>query len=622
MARLLTSIGIISLASAIGLGACGNSDDDGKTPGGPNGDGDGDGGMITGIGDGDGLGNGTPGGNSIIFYETPKGFVNYDDGSGIPAYKALDVTEAAAQSLTTAAASGLTPEANALFQYPLKDTMVPWNLTFINFQWRAPDGSHTTVLVRAKSDTDTYHAYLVAECTTTGFCNVDLPRAEWQTIGLNNTGKSVTFEVISQGADGQAVITEQLPIRFAPEELVGALYFWASADRTIKRASFGADRAVDFITPGVNADYACVSCHSVSRDGSTIAFGVSPEHGENIAGIQVAKTNDPDSPVIVPLNGATPYGAEVSNGNTEGPTTSLGHNVALSPDGSKMAVNKTEPPTNWPSILEIRNTDIADSVVASYEVGHTIFGGDKMAIHTEYSPDGTQLVATLADNDGNMSAWSNTSGSIGVFPVNPDGTLGNVRIISTPTAGAFHFYPTWSPDSKYVAFVTSWDTNDNVGSLGNDHGVIHMVPTAGNTECPGAGCIELTRGTGYGAAEAEAMSGTYGSTWPKFAPFAQGAAQNVYFITFTSRREVGAFGNPSTQLWMFGIDTSVSPDPSFSPFWLPYQDHGDGSLAPYWTETLPCNIEGDTCNGCLDGEVCVVSRDTSECKCEPPIVPK
>jgi hypothetical protein len=69
---------------------------------------------------------------------------------------------------------------------------------------------------------------------------------------------------------------------------------------------------------------------------------------------------------------------------------------------------------------------------------------------------------------------------------------------------------------------------------------------------------------------------------------------------------------------MFGIDTAITPDPSFSPFWLPYQEPSDGSLTPYWTEVIPCDTEGGTCNGCVaDREYCLVNTDTNSCQCEP-----
>jgi len=554
----------------------------------------------------------------IVYTAPAQGFTNYDDGTGSPSYRSNEVTAEQAAVLTAALTSPPAADPSLIIAYPFDDTMVPRNLTFIEFQWKRAPGD-VTFLVRATSGDKVYHLYLDAECTANNYCTRTLPKSEWLTLGRELAGLDVEFEIF--GTSGSAVSrTTPVTVRYSPEDLAGALYYWASANATIKRASFGSGHAVDFIVPKTaTTDYACVGCHSVSRDGSTIAFAVAPAEGENIAGIQTASTLDPTKKYINPTNGTTPF-VDNAHGNTQGPTNSLGHNVALNPDGSRMAVNATSPPSNWPSHLDIRGTKTADTVLSSYEFGDPIFGGEKIGIMPEYSPDGTQLAVMLAEKTASLtglSAWSAQKGGIGVLPANADGTLGTAKVIVTaPTDGGYHFYPTWSPDSKYLAFVTSWDQNGTSGSLGNDRGVLRMVAVAdAPVTCPGPKCIELSRGTGYSVADARGTVETSGSTWPKFAPFAQGSDKSVYFITFTSRRRYGVRPIDQTQLWMFGVDTNRAGDPSFEPFWLPYQDTADGSLSPYWTETLPCNIDGGTCNGCLDSEACLVVQNTNQCTC-------
>lgn len=609
MNRKLTCLFVGNLGLALALAAC--SSESGASDSASTGGAGSGGGLNVGTGASSGVND-----DRIVTRVTPPGFTG-DDGTGNPTYVAAGVDDAKVATLSGALGSLPDPDPEMLIDYPFEDTLVPGNLTFIEFQWRRLSG-HDTFLIRVIADSKSYHLYLVPECTQSGFCTQVLPKGEWLTLGKELAGQTVDIEII--GTDGSEVArSAPLKLEFSPEPLVGALYYWAAANRVIKRASFGADQAVDFIVPNSpTSDYECVACHSVSRDGTTIALAVGPEEGENISGIQVASTLDPTMKAINPTKGPTPYDASVAHGNTEGPIDSLGHNVALSPDGKLMAVNATDPPTNWPSHLDIRHTNAKDSVVQSYEVGHAIFGADTIGIHPEFSPDGSKLAVTLAENEGSLSAWSNQAGGIGYLPVAADGSLGSaVVVVTAPSDGSYHFYPTWSPDAKYLAFVSSSDANGSSGSLGNDHALLRMVAVAdAPADCPGPKCIELTRGTGYTPADALAMSGTTGSTWPKFAPFAQGQNQNVYFITFTSRRKLGVRPLDNTQLWMFGIDTAVTPDPSFSPFWLPYQSPSDGSLSPYWTETLPCNTEGGTCNGCLASEQCVINPDENSCVCE------
>src|SRR6185503_8031194 len=96
----------------------------------------------------------------------------------------------------------------------------------------------------------------------------------------------------------------------------GALYYWSAANREIKRATFGAHHAVPFITPSSPTnEFACVACHSVSRDGKTIAFAVTPLSGEDFSVIHTAPTERPDQPYVRPPNGVSPYPADLRQGN-------------------------------------------------------------------------------------------------------------------------------------------------------------------------------------------------------------------------------------------------------------------------------------------------------------------
>jgi len=649
MARVITYFGLAAVTAMGLLAACGGGDSDdenGNGNGNGTGNGDGDGGPAIDVGGVDpGVGV-EPGG--VVEYDTPEGFKNHDDGTGNPSYKDAGIAAETVTALVEATTSASAPAADENFAYPLPDTMVPWNLNFIEFQWKQPANSGNHVLIRAEAGGVTYHLYVIAECTNSGFCFVELPKTEFQTIGLKNLGGSVTFEVFSTQADGTSK-TSPVTMHYSPDKLIGTLYFWASAERTIKRVVWGAQSATDFIIPKgrmgaegeePNTEYECVSCHSVSRDGTTIAFGVSPEEGENISGIQVARTADPYTPLIAPTPGTTPFtngpdpavydGAAHGNPEGIGPTDSLGHNVALNTDGTMMAVNATgdlsaTPTGNWPSALQIKSTTVKDQILGSYEVGNPVWGADKIGIQPEWSPNSDFLAVALgvnADNE-NLSAWAATLSSIAIVPVTAAGQLGNAIEHVMPAPGYTLFYPTWSPDSKYLAFVGAKQEAapraGAKGSLNNERGVIYMVPTSGGPyTCPGTGCTELTRGTGYSQAEADAGN-VDGSTWPKFAPFPQG--DSVYYITLTANRQVGARPGERKQLWMFGIDTSQAGDPSYAPFWIPYQEYEDvANLAPYWTETPPCDTSSGTCEGCLEKEVCAVNRQTQECRCDTPLV--
>jgi hypothetical protein len=82
------------------------------------------------------------------------------------------------------------------------------------------------------------------------------------------------------------------------------------------------------------------------------------------------------------------------------------------------------------------------------------------------------------------------------------------------------------------------------------------------------------------------------------------------WLTFSSSRPYGLrLGQfQQTQLWMVAFDparAAAGMDPSFPPFWLPFQDIGSGNHIGQWSVT----VVRPTCVGtgqstCAAGEVC------------------
>jgi hypothetical protein len=509
--------------------------------------------------------------------------------------------------------------------YPLAGSMHPMNLGDITLQWKQGSAANTVFRVQAASAGKSYDFYV--PCVEAE-CMFAVPEQHWLNLGWEFKGADVTLTVAgTDGSGGPVATSAPTPISYSPDAVRGALYYWAAAERALKRTTFGSKKAVPFIVPNSPTnDYDCVACHSVSRDGKTIAFAVTPLSGENIAAIQTAPTEKPDQPYVRPAKGATPFPADLSQGNTQGPTNYFGHNVALSPDGAISAVNGIPPEApNWPPYFELRDTRTG-ATLDKKPLGDPLFGAEKLPILPEWSPDGSQIAVALADATGDSETlgcvWTSETcrSSIAVLGYS-GGTLGAPDILVPNSGDEYHFYPSWSPDGKYIAFVSArWDKTaaPNQKSISNPGAVLRLVPSSGGPHaCPGPSCYELTKGMQYTAAQAASGAGKQ-STWPKFAPFAQGANGELMFISFNTKIDYGFLAQDLTQLWMFAVDVSklASGDPSLAPIWLPYQDFEDGSLTPYWTETLPCQADpGGGCSGCVAGEECIVNEQTNECHC-------
>ncbi|MEZ4374028.1 MAG: hypothetical protein R3B07_24610 [Polyangiaceae bacterium] len=542
----------------------------------------------------------------------------YDDPGATGAYKDPSLPDDIRERFSGAT----TADGAAALVYPLAESMHPMNLGQIAFHFSQGSAQNTVFRIDVSSADAEYHFYV--PCTDSQ-CVIDMPRNEWLTLGQRFAGQPFTVRLL--GSDGQGgVVTEsaQTALEFSPGPVAGALYYWASKNRTIKRATFGSHEAVDYIIPNsATNDYACVACHSVSRDGKTIAFAVAPEQGEDIAAIQTAPTDDPTTPYVRPPEGPTPFPTgEFSGGNTQGPTNYFGHNVALSPDGSMAAINGVDV-SGWPPYFELRETKTG-TTIQRWDLGDPLFGAEKLPILPEWSPDGNAIAVTLADATGDTDqfgcVWTSDTCRSGIAILGfSGGVLSAPKVLVPQSGNDFHYYPTWSPDGKWLAFMSATrGSNDfETTSEATPNGLIRMVRTAGGPyTCPGSDCIELTRGTLYSPSEAASGLGKK-TSWPKFAPFSQ-AGDQLFFISFNTRADYGFLASDETQLWMFAVDVSKvgSGDPSYPPFWLPYQDFEDGSLTAYWTETLPCQADPQGgCAGCVGSETCVIRADNT-CHCE------
>jgi hypothetical protein len=241
-----------------------------------------------------------------------------------------------------------------------------------------------------------------------------------------------------------------------------------------------------------------------------------------------------------------------------------------------------------------------------------LFGGEEIPIHPEWSPSGDSIAVALSlISDGGWSFFTRTS-RLAVLPYS--GSLGKPRILVNPASGYYVYYPTWSPDGKWLGFQVAPREKDG-NSNDTEKGGIFLVPSSGGPyTCPGD-CVELARGQTH--TFADGVTRQLGTTWPKFTPFAQGQNGSLMFISYASFNAYGYLTERQTQIWMFAVDVSKvgSGDPSSAPIWLPYQGYDDGSVTPYWTESLPCTKDGETCSGCVSGEICVVVGN-NQCECQ------
>jgi hypothetical protein len=543
----------------------------------------------------------------------------YRDPSGTPSYKDPSLIDDVGSRFGGPTSTSGAPS----LVYPLSESVHPINLLDITFQWHQGVTTNTLFRLEVSGKTATGELkqhYFYVPCTQAE-CVFQMPRGEWWDLGDLHTGERIDLRVLGTSEAGGAVATSSVvSIEFSDREVNGALYYWAANKAVVKRAALGAESAVDFIAPNsATNEFGCTGCHSLSRDGKVIAFAVlGASHQDNSAAIQVAPTTDPTHPILKPGCCESPY-----EGVSHGPTDQFGTYVALNHDGTMAAISGVTPTAQFTQVTMRQvagaraGTDLRVYDIFAEEF--QIDGEHGLIVFMEFSPDSRKLVAARGRAD--QTGWADVANSrIVTLDVAADGSLSNMKTLVEQQPGWTHYYPSYSPDGRWVVFVSA----PNAGAPdawrivnGNAHGVLRMVEVStAPVTCPGQGCQELTRATRYSPADASALRGQH-TTWPKFSPFMQGS---MMFVSYTSNIDYGFLARNKTQIWMAAIDPTraTNGDPSFPPIWLPYQASDDQSLTPYWAETLPCTAEGGTCSGCAVGEICEVTSGESgpECRCK------
>ncbi len=516
--------------------------------------------------------------------------------------------------------------------YPLAQSMHPMNVGDIVFQWQRGRSENTVFRIDAVGGGQTFRFFVSCNDAGNGKsdeCIYVMPESEWLDLGGRFKGASIELSIAGSYA-GAATTAQSASstIDFSPEAVLGGLYYWSQTKSGIMRATFGSKRAELFIAPNSPTnDYACAGCHSVSRNGKVIAFTAQASRDYPGMGIQFAPTATPDQPYVAPTKGISPAGAGYPRTpGQEEPQDAFGQNVALNADGTIAAVNGARfdgvpPGEEW---FELRDATTGQTLTtptnlpATWIIGDPLFGPNQLPILPEWSPDGTSIVATMMNRQSGCG-WTFFSCQSGLTVLSiANNTISAVKplVSFAPGDAMYHFYPSYSPDGKYVAFASAPNVTTESGSSDNRNAVLRLVPaTGGPYTCPGPSCYELTLGTGYTPEQATAGAGL-GSTWPKFTPFAQKSG-NLLFVSFTSRRDYGFLSKGRAQLWMFAVDVTKlgNGDPSSAPIWLPHQDLTDESFTPYWTEVLPCEFDPQGgCQGCVGSEQCVAGPN-NQCQC-------
>lgn len=496
-----------------------------------------------------------------------------------------DVTDAD-RAAFAGAPDALTP-APVEVAYPLDGAVMPQNVIAPDVQW---NGGAIGDLVRVVLRTPHVRIeHLLREGDERFERAWSVDANAWRILARSDLEEAITVEV-DRLHGGELHRSRPVQIRLARGALPGSAYYWSVAEGRIVRVDDSDGRREDVIPhpPEVRGDSGrCVGCHAISPTGRWMAASMGNGRAN---GVRVAAVFDLTSE----LGGDPAPTVFSTEAGYEGTTWSQ---AAWSPDERRLVVER----------------DLRLGLVDPFSGRDVPLAGGAwppaMTVQPEWSPDGEHIAYVRA------SSWTvdYLHGDIAVVDVLGEDTIGGERVLhrgaslsGAPEGGEADSYPSFSPDSRHLAFAHGTTSYSAAGS-----GALYLM------DRDGAGVVRLDRATGSSDGFA-----------PRFAPVTSGG---YHWLAFHSPRDYGndrrGRVDPETRerthgIWIAAVRADAAPgdDPSEVPYFLPGQDAHTSNVSVSWTRRA-CRVDGESCalgSECCGGECSTGAGGALVCNPPPP----
>jgi hypothetical protein len=589
--------------------------------------------------------------------------------SVLAAFDALDAALAAGGDGSTPAPNDPTVNPSALL-YPYDGTVFPLGLATPHVMWTTPAAGDIYRLRFEEAD----YRYDYFFTTVSTAPDVQIPQIRWDRLTASNRGPDDPLRVtLSRYAPGpnEAYLTASHSWTIAPASARGAIYYWTAKRKPVD-GGFEDIGAITRIQPGTGStpqalnEGRCMGCHAVSANGTVMTATVEDRDYQTVPPYQHVF----DTAGGFRTRALAAY--ELPSGNETLKTTKSGGFSALSPDGTFVVFGA---PSNTPvagsKYLSLARTAQAGGpVIATSGLDDAVFpwgmgeGGPSYTAPSglmmpAFSPDGTKVAFVQ-----NVTGWNpdNVIPSQGTDPANqrglvyldfdaanerfnPQGHV-SVRVTDLPDGSKEVGYPSFSPDSHWVAFSAGPTSTgcfdgpvagsaDNCNDYTPDRGDIWLGRTAGGAPVRLGRLNDLASDASVGQLNRE----------PTFNPAEAGG---YFWVVFTSMRKYGHYNghesNPSPfntqpvnlqrRLWVAALSKSeldalragtFTGDPSRPPFYLDGQTDVP-NMRGFWalaaciptpttgTQGQSCTAGVECCSGFCDDGQCV---EPSRLACVP-----
>lgn len=454
------------------------------------------------------------------------------------------------------------PARAVTLRYPLDGAVIPSNVAAPDVQWEG-GAAGDIYRVRIRKPHFEVSGYVLHSGADFRYDWV-VDAEAWRSLLESDPGERMTLAVERwDSAMMQRVAGAPITLEVARAALSGNIYYWdLSAGQILRIDAISAERTIAVPSPPPKPDAPdqgtrCIACHALSRDGRYMAVemwgGDRPGAVFDLTATDLR--SDPAPTVAGPRNDLVWLFS------------------TFSPDSELLITNRG----NAFALLR-RSTG---QVVAAPTLPST------GAAHPEWSPDGMN-VAYVSNTDGNW-AVDFTRGDLTLLPRTGETTFGTPRVLhvgASSPGGTVDAHPSWSPDSRWVAFQHGTHSRSGGGMGERYPGRVEMLPAnAAMGETPRV----LDR----------AVGGT-DAYWPNFSPFVSGG---YYWLAFYSRRDygnaqAGTRNSRRRQVWVTAVSTTPEPgrDPSSVPYWLPGQNPAVENISAFWAP-IACRATGTRCAG-------------------------
>ena len=456
--------------------------------------------------------------------------------------------------------------------YPPDNAMAPRDFAPITVQWTAAGTQPTVFVVRFENEE--------AEIDVIGDpakwdvgqgYDVTISKDIWAELFQYPDHPDWTIRVLAADIVGDKLVgtmRSSKPVSFhvTNQKVGGAIYYWNTTLATVRVLEAG--KLTPTSIPGMGGMFACAGCHSISPDGSTVAVSTFFGLGGSM-GMSLVTAKSGTAPAWL-----SPKAASLLSG-------SFTISAAFSP--SYFSTND-----KWlivPSAGKLRSVNLLTG--ASYAM---VKSGDlgQQAFPT-WSPNGETVIYASAKDVGNGFSGS-VATALYTVPFG-DGADTGKGGVATPVAGAdepgiFHYYPSFTPDGKYVVYNRADPAGPTCPTSGGGGG-----PSSGGGATTYDNCnaevwmIPAIGGTAIRLNNANQSTDPLTNSWPTFG----NVLGQYYWMAFSSRRNYGFLHTgapPSPQVYIAAVDPEKllqGLDGSFAALWLPGQDISSGCHIARWS---------------------------------------